>query len=117
MSVRAVLARVGVLLLGAWVGALGAVVHRMTVGVGGLDVPWGLVLALVATLATAVACDGLVRVGAAWFGFGWTLVLLLQQVQSTGSYLVASDTLGWTFTIGGLGVCAAAVVVAPRLAR
>ena len=44
-------------------------------------------------------------------------VLLLPQVQSSGSYLVASDALGWTFTIGGLGVCAAAVVVAPRLTR
>lgn len=117
MSVRAALARGGVLLLGAWVGLLGAVVHRMVLGAGGLDLPLGLVLALVATLSGAVACDGLVRVGAAWFGFGWTLVLLLQQVQPSGSYLVASDGLGWSFTIGGLALCAVAVAVAPRLSR
>lgn len=117
MRVRATLARLGVLLLGAWVGLLGAVVHRTASDVAGVDLPWGLVLTVATVLLCAMACEHAVRVGAAWFGFGWTLVLLAQQVRPSGSYLVAADALGWAYTVGGLGACAAVVVLAPRLGR
>lgn len=111
------LARLGVVVLGAWVGVLGAVVHRMTADVGALRLPWGLALALLAVVLGALACEQLVRVGGAWFGLGWTLVLLLQQVQTSGSYLVAGDALGWTFMAGGLAGCAGVVVLAGRTGR
>lgn len=117
MSVRGTLARLGVLALGVWVGVVGTVVHRMSADVADVTVPWGLALALVTVLVTAWACERAVRVGAAWFGFGWTLVLLAQQVRSSTSYLVAADTLGWAWTFGGLGMCAAVVALVPRLGR
>ncbi|RYY45321.1 MAG: hypothetical protein EON53_10870 [Actinomycetales bacterium] len=117
MSAAAALARLVVVLLGVWVGVLGSLVHRTTVEVMGADRPGGLVLSLVTVALVAVACGFAVRVGAAWFGLGWTLVLLLQQLQPSGSYLVAADAIGWTWMIGGLGVCAAAVLLAPRLER
>lgn len=117
MRTVAALARVAVVLLGVAVGVLGSVVHRMTVDLGGYPWPGGLVLSLVTVVLVAVACGQLVRVGAAWFGLGWTLVLLLQQLQPSGSYLVAADVLGWSWMIGGLGVSAAVVLLAPRLER
>jgi hypothetical protein len=117
VSVRGTFVRGGVVLLGAWVGALGAVVHRATDDVAGVPVPWGLGLSLLTVLLAALACDRVVAVGAAWFGLGWTLVLMLQQVRGSGSYLIAADTLGWGYTIGGLGVCGVVVALAPRLGR
>jgi hypothetical protein len=75
------------------------------------------VLALLAVLLGALACEQLVRVGGAWFGLGWTAVLLLQQVRTSGSYLVAGDALGWSFMGGGLLACAGVVVLAGRTGR
>lgn len=117
MSAAAALARLVVVLLGLWAGLLGSLVHRTRFEVADVDWPVGLVLSLCTVALVAAACGLAVRVGAAWFGLGWTLVLLLQQLQPSGSYLVAADALGWTWMIGGLGVCAAAVLLAPRLER
>ncbi|MGJ9414242.1 hypothetical protein ACHAAC_16185 [Aeromicrobium sp. CF4.19] len=107
------LRRAGLTLLGLVTGILGAVVHRHAHDLGGVDVPWGLVLALAATTAVAWAGAGLVRAGAAWFGLGWTLMVLLQQSASPGSYLVAGDVLGWTFLVLGLGGIALVVAMHP----
>ena len=93
--------------LGLLVGLHGAVVHRLEVTVLGVGLPWGLALALATTGLVAWAAAGSVPVGAAWFGFGWTLALLAQQGVGSGSYLVAGDPLGWTFMGGGLGVLVA----------
>ena len=112
-----VLSRLGVAAVGAWTGVVGALAHRLRADVGGVDVAWGLVATLVVTALVAVACEGLVRVGAAWCGLGWTLVLLGQQLGGSGSYLVAGDGLGWWFMGGGLGVFVAVLAVAPRLER
>lgn len=112
-----VLARVGVLVLGAWTGVVGALVHRMRADLGGVEVPWGLLAALLVTTLVALACERLVRVGAAWCGLGWTLVLLAQQVGTSGSYLVAADAPGWWFMGGGLGVFVAVLALAPRVER
>lgn len=117
MRAAAVATRLVVVLLGVWVGVLGSVVHRTTGDVGAVTLPWGLALALLTVVAVAVACDERVPVGAAWFGLGWTLVLLGQPLQPSGSYLVAGDALGWAYLGGGLGCCAAVVVLAPRLGR
>lgn len=109
--------RTGSVLLGLWVGVLGALVHRMSATAVGVDWPWGLVLALGTTGAVAAACGRLVRMGAAWFGAGWTVALLLQQVWAPQRYLVAGDAVGWSFMILGLGGVAALVVRASRLER
>ncbi|GAA2083028.1 hypothetical protein GCM10009821_25020 [Aeromicrobium halocynthiae] len=98
--------------LGLVVGLHGAVVHRLASPVVGVDLPWGLLLALVATGLVAWAAAVAVPVGAAWFGLGWTLALVAQQGAGAGSYLVAGDALGWTFMGGGLALI---VAVAARL--
>jgi hypothetical protein len=107
--------RAALVVLGAYVAVLGAFVHRHVWRFHGVDWPWGLVLAIVATYAVVLAADRIVRTGGAWFGLGWGIVLLVQQFSPGGSYLVASDWRGWAFTIGCLGAIVVGVVRTPRL--
>lgn len=97
------IARLGLVLLGAYVALIGAVVHRHRVEVLGVDWPWGLALALAATIAVAVAAGHVGRVGETWFALGWAVVTLAQSLSPGGSYLVAGDWLGWAYTLLGLG--------------
>lgn len=108
-----VLARAGLVLLGLLTGLLGAFVHRHGLTISGVDLPWGLALAIVTTGTVARASGHLVRVGAAWFGLGWTLAVVVQQQARPGSYLVAGDALGWSFMALGLLVIAVVVVTHP----
>lgn len=107
--------RVGLLLVGAWVGVMGLVVHRHVWSAGGVTWPWGLALTLLTTGALVHWAGGRMRLGGAWFAVGWSGVLTLEQVAGSGSSLVAADWLGWTFLLGGVGVLAAVVVQASRL--
>jgi len=108
------MSRVALVLLGAYLCVVGAVVHRHLLEVAGTSVPWGLLLALVATFAVATAAGRFVPLGGAWIGLGWTTTLLLQEAVSGGSVVVAGDARGWGFMLGGLAVLAVAVVRAPR---
>jgi hypothetical protein len=103
--------------LGAYVGVVGAFVYRHIWRSGGVDWPWGLVLVIAATYAVAVAADRFAPLGAAWFGLGWAIVLMAQQLSPGGSYLIASDWLGWSFTVGGLGVIVIEVIRTPRVGQ
>jgi len=96
--------RVGLLLIGAWTGLVGMIVHRQTVVVGDVVWPWGLGLVLIVTAVVVRAASGLFRVGAAWFALGWALILMVERIIGRSSYLVATDWIGWTFMLGGLGV-------------
>jgi len=95
---------------------IGAIVHRHRAEVGGVDVPWGLVLAVTVTYVVARAAGLVTRVGGAWFALGWAIALMAQQYSPGGSYLVASDWVGWAFTAGSLGGIVVAVVRRNRLA-
>ena len=107
--------RAALLALGAYVSVLGAFVHRHHWQVLGVEWPWGLVLAIAVTYAVTLAADRVTKVGGAWFGLGWGIVLLAQQLSPGGSYLLASDWLGWSFTIGCLGAIVVGVARTPRL--
>lgn len=109
------IARLGLVLLGAYVALIGAVVHRHRVEVLGVDWPWGLALALAATIAVAVAAGRVGRVGETWFALGWVLVILGQSLSPSGSYLVAGDWLGWAYSIFGMGSLCAIIVRNSRL--
>ena len=109
--------RAALVVLGAYVGGIGAFVHRHLWRSVGVEWPWGLVLVVVTTYAVAVAADRTAPVGGAWFGLGWGIALLAQQFSPGGSYLVASDWLGWSFTIGCLGAIVVAVRRTPRLGQ
>jgi hypothetical protein len=109
--------RAALVVLGAYVGVMGAFVHRHTWRLGGVDWPWGLLLVVAATYAVVVAAARIAPVGGAWFGMGWAIVLMVQQLSPGGSYLIASDWLGWSFTLGGLGAIVVGVLRTPRLGQ
>ena len=102
--------RVALALLGAYVAVVGAAVHRHRAELGGVDWPWGLALALVASVAVAVAAGRFTRLGAAWFTLGWAAVLVVQSLSPGGSYFVAADWLGYTYSLVGLGLLGLVVI-------
>jgi len=104
------LARAGLLVLGAYVALVGAAVHRHRSELFSVDWPWGLVLAVGAAVAVALATGRVLRLGAAWFTLGWAAVLVAQSLQPGGSYFVASDALGHTYALLGLGLLGLVVV-------
>ncbi|GAA3514371.1 hypothetical protein GCM10022234_06490 [Aeromicrobium panaciterrae] len=106
--------RCGLVLAGAYLCVVAAIVHRHTVGLGGTRVPWGLVLALVATAAVVLAASELVRVGGAWLGLGWAAMLTALQLSPGGSYLVATDWMGLTFAAGSLVLIVWGALRTPR---
>jgi hypothetical protein len=107
--------RVALVVVGAYVCVLGAVVHRHVWSAGGVAWPWGLAVAIAVTALVAVAAGDAMRVGGAWLALGWAGALLALQWSPGGSYLVASDWLGLTFTAGSLGAIVLAVAVRTRL--
>lgn len=107
--------RAALLVLGAYVGVIGAIVHRHTWHPSDLDLPWGLILAVTVTYAVVRGAEQVMRVGGAWFGLGWGIVLMAQQLSPGESYLIAGDWLGWAFTIGCAGAIVLGVVRPPRL--
>ena len=89
-------------LLGAAVATLAMVAHRDAVRLGDLLVPWGLVLAVLASVLPSLALvtlgTGRAAVGA--YGAGWCLVMLvLVGGRSEGDYVVAADARGWGFLV------------------
>ena len=113
------IARLGLVLLGAYVALIGAVVHRHQVELLGIDWPWGLALAIGATVAVAMGAGHVrrVRVGEAWFALGWAVMILGQSMSPNGSYLVAGDWLGWVYSLVGMGSLGAVMVRNSRLQR
>lgn len=117
LTTAPILARVGLVLLGSYVSLAGALVHRHRIELLGVTWPWGLVLALVATGAVAIAAGRFRPVGGSWYALGWTLMLIVQSLALGGSYLVAEDWLGWSYTGLGLGVVGFVLVRDSRLRR
>ena len=108
--------RAALVFVGAYLCVVAAIAHRHTVDVSGIGVPWGLVLALVATAAIVLAASELVRVGGAWLGLGWAAMLTALQLSPGGSYLVATDWLGLAFAAGSLVLIVWGALRTPRVA-
>ena len=87
--------RAALVIVGAYLCLVGALVHRQTGYLHGVDWPWGLVLVLGGTVAV-VRASMAVRLGAAWLGLGWAVALTGLQFSPGRSYFVASDWPGWT---------------------
>ena len=109
--------RAVLVVLGAYLFVLGAFVHRHVGFVGEIPLPWGLVLVVAVTYVMTFAAGRVIRIGGAWFAVGWALGLLAMQYSPSGSYLIASDWLGWTFTAGCLGAVVAGVIRPPSIAK
>ncbi|PFG42483.1 hypothetical protein ATJ88_1145 [Isoptericola jiangsuensis] len=100
------------LLLGGAIGLVGTLTHRSTWG----DLPAGLVLALVMTLATAVMCRAWTGIGALLAaGAGWLVVVQLLATDGPGGdVLVPADVTGYVWTYGGLLLFAVAAFLPAR---
>ena len=109
--------RLALVLLGAYVGVIGAVVHRHRTELLGVQWPWGLVLALAVTAAVALGAGRLTRMGETWFALGWAVAILGQSLSPTGSFLLAADWLGWAYALVGIGSLGAIIVRNSRLER
>jgi len=107
--------RAALVVVGAYLCVIAAIVHRNTLGVSGTQLPWGLVLALAATAAVVVGATHVVRLGGAWLGLGWAAMLTALQLSPGGSYLVATDWLGLTFAAGSLGAIVWGSLHTPRV--
>lgn len=109
------LPRAGLAVLGVYVCLLGAVVHRQVWRAVDVTWPWGLVVVVVVTFVVTLAATRVMYLGGAWLALGWAAGLLALQWSPGGGYLVASDWLGVSFTVGCLGVIVLCVVLRPRL--
>ncbi|MEG9226646.1 hypothetical protein [Aeromicrobium sp. Sec7.5] len=91
--------------------------HRHDADLLGLDVPWGLLLAVAPLVPLGLVADRTVSLGSASLMIGWGLVLALQGSTSRGQYLIADDSVGWTYTLLGLALLVAVVLRNSRLKR
>ena len=107
--------RAALVVVGAYVCLLGAVVHRQVWVAAGVTWPWGLVVVVGVTALVTIAAGEVTRVGGAWLALGWAGALLILQWSQGDSYLVASDWLGLVFTAASLGAIVLAVAVRTRL--
>lgn len=101
-------------MLGLYVCLIATIAHRHTTLISGINVPWGLPLALIGAYAIARAINPWVWLGTAFFGFGWAVGLIAPMFSPGDSYLLAQDWLGLSFMFGGLGAMALAVIRGPR---
>ncbi|GAA1751584.1 hypothetical protein [Aeromicrobium alkaliterrae] len=82
----------------------------------GLDVPWGVAVALLPLVPLVLVADRTVSLGGAALMIGWGSVLVLQST-SPGQYLIGDDPIGWTYTLLGLALLVIGVIVNSRLRR
>ena len=89
-------------LLGAAVATLALLAHRDAARIGDVLLPWGLVLAVVASVLPSLALVALAagRAAVGGYGAGWCLVVLgLVSGRQEGDYVVAGDARGWGFLV------------------
>ena len=113
-----VLTYVGLLFGGVVLGLFGAVLMASRATVGGVTLPWGLLLSLVAVLACVRGAAWLVgsRRGAALVGLGWVLPTLAFSVTNPGGDVLLPDlTRTYVYLFGSaLFVVLAVVLPLPR---
>jgi hypothetical protein len=116
--------RLGPVLAGLLAGVLGVVVavlglfaHRQMSLLGGVELPWGLLLSLLCAFALVCAASVLTGASAAASAAGGWVVCILLAVNGRpeGDYLLAADGVGQGFLWGGLATIALAFLVALRL--
>lgn len=116
MRAGRVVVAIGLFGFGFVTGFHAVFVHRNQVLLGGVEVPYGLLLALLATCVGSWLSSRLLAGGAVCFAAGWFALVVAQQTVRPGSYLIASDGLGWSFLILGMG-CLVVVVLRTRTTK
>lgn len=108
---------VGALLMGLLVGSVTTVVHQSVLSIAGVDIPWGLILSLLALTGFLVGLrivvqDRLIVLCAALGIMG--MVFMLSQRSVGGSVLIPNNTLGTIWAIAPT-LIATVVVAWPQL--
>ncbi len=107
----------GLVLLGAVVGVIGAFAHDLRLHLGGVPLPVGLVLALVAGVGLSIA-GGLVtgtRVGAGMVAVPWVLsALLFSAERPEGDLVISASTVGYAYLFGAALLAATTVTLPYR---
>lgn len=111
------LRQVVLVVFGLYACLAATIAHRHTVAVDNIDLPLGLLLALIGAYSIARAVDPWAGLGSAYFALGWAIGLTLPMLPPGGSYLIAEDWLGVTFMLGSVGGLALAVVRGSRTPR
>lgn len=116
------LAYLGCLLAGLVVGIAGAFLQGARLLVGGVTIPWGLVLALIALLVLVRA--GVELTGSRWGGWivllAWIAVTVAFAAElPSGDLVISAGGRQMAYLLGGVIVGAAAATVPPvdRLRR
>lgn len=107
----------GALLMGLLVGSITTVAHQSVITVGGIDIPWGLILSLIVLVGFLVGLrivvqDRLIVLCAALGIIG--MVFLLSMRSQGGSVLVPNNLLGTIWAIAPT-IISIVVVAWPRL--
>ena len=105
--------------VGVVVGTVGTIAHQSTWTVGGVALPWGLVLALLGYTALLVGLRLLSRsrIPSLVAALGAILIILLFAQQSAGgSVLILNDLLGQVWLVAPI-VIAALVMAWPDLSK
>jgi len=110
-----VVKRPALVVVGAYLCIVGAIVHRQTSYAAGFGWPWGLVLTLACTASVVHAARQVVSAGVGWLGLGWGAALMALQFSPGKSIIIASDWWGWSFAVGGVGVIVVGALRAPRV--
>ena len=117
-----VLAYLGCLIAGVFIGAAGAFLQGARFLVGGVTVPWGLVLALIALLVLVRAGVEVTR--SRWGGWivllAWIAVTVAFAAElPSGDLVISAGGRQMAYLLGGVIVGAAAATVPPidRLRR
>ena len=108
---------VGALLMGLLVGSVTTVVHQSVLTIAGIDIPWGMILSLVALIGFLVGLrivvqDRLIVLCAA-LGVV-SMVFLLSQRSVGGSVLIPNNMLGTIWAVAPT-LIATIVVAWPKL--
>ena len=104
------------LLLGAFSGALLTFAHQATADVAGVQVPWGIVAAIIITVSLLVGLRLVfgTRLVAAFAAIGMIAAVVILSIQSAGgSLLVPGNTLGFVWVFAPV-VIAIVVLAWPR---
>lgn len=108
------LARVGVVVLGAYVCVIATFLHRVGLDIGPVFLPWGLLLGVATGFFVTRALTQWWPLGEFFVG-GWALALSVGFGIGTQNHLILFDWLGIVFLIAALGALFAALSQRLRL--
>ncbi|CAN5210344.1 hypothetical protein BH09ACT10_BH09ACT10_17150 [soil metagenome] len=98
------LLRGALVVVGLYTSLLTLVLHRQVGSIGGVDLPWGLVVALGTLYVIALAGRELDGQGVAIIALTWFVVVVGTMAKGGEGYLLATDGLGLVYCLGAVAL-------------